>query len=47
MLTQTDLGFAKGPIFVAHRSEHGQQLRLRKAPLLNFVRCPGKTAWLA
>jgi hypothetical protein len=27
MLAQTHPGFAKGPILVAHQTEHGQQLR--------------------
>ena len=28
MLAQTHLGFAKGPVFVTHQAENGQQLRL-------------------
>jgi hypothetical protein len=28
VLTQAGLGFAKGPVFVAHQTKHGQQLRL-------------------
>src|ERR1700680_4146922 len=30
MLAQTHLGFAKGPVLVAHQTEHRQQLRLGK-----------------
>ena len=30
MLAQPHLGFAKGPVFVAHQAENGQQLRLRE-----------------
>src|SRR6202035_5539787 len=28
MLAQSDFGFAKSPVFVAHQAENGQQLRL-------------------
>src|SRR6266478_4329622 len=30
MLAQTHLGFTKGPVFVTHQAENGQQLRLGK-----------------
>src|SRR6266404_5129047 len=30
MLAKTHLGFAKGPVFVAHQTQHRQQLRLRE-----------------
>jgi hypothetical protein len=32
MLAQTHFGFAKGPVFVTHQAENGQQLRLGKLP---------------
>src|SRR5580692_1186789 len=33
MLAQTHFGLAKGPVFVAHQAENGQQLRLGKLTL--------------
>jgi hypothetical protein len=33
MLAKTHLGFAKGPVFVAHQTEDGQQLRLSELVL--------------
>jgi len=33
MLAESNLGFAEGPVLVAHLAQHGQQLRLPELPL--------------
>ena len=33
VFAEPHLGFAKGPVLVAHQAEHSQQLRLREGPL--------------
>jgi len=44
MLAQPHLGFAKGPVFVPHQAENGQQLRLRELVFAEATSVRGKNA---